>query len=253
VNVSNWSGNSSSAFGSGDNLSISGILPILNYPYVEDQSDRIKISDFNNPIKPFQLTPFVLNGLRVYVLGFNNTTKEYSLFISFNDIELSNDKIWTGRIELPNIISGNASDLVLKSGKTLTIKRSGTANTHINSAEKNIVNYAWPSKFTCKENSKFLTEANSNVIIKEQSSFELDAGAILEIGNGSVFTVKESSSFILYPNSTLIIKENGKLIIEDGSAFKYFNNGQVVLEGANSIIEFKGGGRLQVAANATFN
>ncbi len=54
-NVANWSGNSSSAFGVGDELSISGLLPILNYPFIDNEQDRLTVIENNNtPNNPIQ-------------------------------------------------------------------------------------------------------------------------------------------------------------------------------------------------------
>ncbi len=190
----------------------------------------------------------------INILHFNSTTKEYTIFVSYTDNTLSNSKEWAGNIEIPNIFSQvNVPDLSIKSGKTLTIKRSGTANTQRNSQALNITNFTWPSKLICKNGAYLSLESGSNVIIKDTSTFELESNATLEIQNGSTFNVKDYSSFKIHPNAKIIVKENGKLLIEESSTLTYLNSGQIILEGPNSILEFKSGGKILIGENATFN
>ena len=154
---------------------------------------------------------------------------------------------------MPNITQNNIPDLIIKAGKVLTIKRSGSSNTQRSSEALKIVNYAWPSQFICKTGSLFKVEPGANVVVKDQSTFELQTGASLEIEDGATFTVKQNSQFKIYPNANIVIKNNGKLVIEDGSNLVYFQNGQIKLNGTNALIILKHGAKLQIGQDAVFN
>ncbi|MCG9881833.1 MAG: hypothetical protein MH472_14655, partial [Bacteroidia bacterium] len=63
-----YSGSSDDAFDVGDELSISGILPVLNYPQYNLGTNQVE--------------EFILNDLSVKIISYNSTTGEYTLDIS---------------------------------------------------------------------------------------------------------------------------------------------------------------------------
>lgn len=81
-----FTGDADVPFQVNDEISMSGIIPALNYPQFDGVEDS--------------LFPYYLNGLKVKLLSFNNTTKEYSVEVKFDDWEVRTSKRWCGNIIL---------------------------------------------------------------------------------------------------------------------------------------------------------
>ncbi len=74
------------------------------------------------------LSPIFLNGISVEVLSFN-ADSSMTVKIRMDDYDVDNNTRYTGNIILsPNIISSNNYSLNIKTGKSLTIDKSGTPN-----------------------------------------------------------------------------------------------------------------------------
>lgn len=143
----------SDAFQVGDEISLSGIVPALNFP------------DYN--YTESKIEPYILNGLSIKILSYNAEDHSFQIKIQFDDFEITESKRWTGNIELPNSSNNSAPDIILKTGNTLLINKGTIPNRHTMTAQNDFVN---ASVFTCKNNSYFKQETNTNVEVLENSS-----------------------------------------------------------------------------------
>jgi hypothetical protein len=215
----------SDAFQVNDEVSLSGIVPALNYPYYDTANKRIG----NN----------ILNGLSVKVISYNSTTKVMQIQIKLDDYEIRNDKRWCGFIELRDNTANASADLVLAAYKQIDIDKNGNANRH---TKHSIFNYFFnPSVFYQKNNSFFLMNENSKVNLKNYSSHLLESTSKLEIKDGAVYTVKSGSTFQLSDDSNLIISGSGRIEVEGGAYFCIEPGANITLQNPLSVINLHTG------------
>jgi hypothetical protein len=241
-NIAPFSGTSANAFSVGDEISLSGTFPALNYP-------STKTFNFFTAPETFELEEYKLNGIRVKVLSYNVTTGEYTIEVIFNDYEVRNNKRWAGHIDLPNTTNNSDPDLVIKSGKTLIINQSATPDKLQWVASTG--SFTTPSKFTCKANASIIMESNSKIIVDQGSTFSMEAGSRLEINNGAVLDLRQASTLDVAGNAHIVVNYGGKLLVNSHSRMVYNANADVYLNDG-SVIEVTDNGKIEIAANATF-
>jgi len=145
-----------------------------------------------------ELSPLYLNGISVSVVQ-QYSNGNIKVRVQYNDIDISNDITWTGKIYLPDITGNSNVDVNVISGKTILIDRSGTANRHTK-INGEFVN---PTEFSCEQNSLFKLESNANLIVDDESSFIMKPGSGLEIGNGAEFYIKLGATLDVQLGATI--------------------------------------------------
>ncbi|MBN1184260.1 MAG: hypothetical protein JXB49_18365 [Bacteroidales bacterium] len=201
-------GRRSDAFKVGDEVSLSGIIPALNYPI------------YNQTLS--ELSDSYLNGINVKVLAYNPTTGEYQIEIKFNDYEVRENKRWCGNISLPDNTKNSDPDLILKQGISLDIDRNVNANRHTKHPVYN--NFINPSVFTIKSLAKIKLEPNSLVNIKNNSEFIMESGSTLEITAGAVMDVKNTGKLTAFSGANIKLNDiTSEIICRSGSVINICN------------------------------
>lgn len=226
----------------GDEISLSGKLPITNYPNFAEAPGR-------NGVDPYQIM-----GISVKVLDYDVVTRTYKLEIDLGDFELRNNKRWAaGGIDLNNISQNTNPDLIVKNGVVLTINKSGTKNRSTQGAYLNepVNDLIKPTVFTCKTNSFLKLESNSTIQVYEGSTIKMEPNSKLEIENGAKLIISDNSKLDIASNAQIIVHPGGKIIIDDGSSLVFNPNVNITLHN-NSFIEVAEFGMIEIAENATF-
>ncbi len=223
--ASNMLNRRSDAFQSGDEVSLSGIVPALNYPlYSKSNSKNGNYS---------------LNGLNIKVLSYNSATKEMKVQIKFDDFTVRNDKRWCGFIDLPDNTGDSNPDLFLSDGVTLEIDKNGNANRH--SKHPNFNDFVNPSIFTVKPAAKFMMEEASTVELKNYSSIVLDSGSFLVINKDATVVIGAGSTIKIKNGANLDISESGSLQIESGGYICIESGANITLQDNFSVINLRSG------------
>lgn len=193
----NCMGDENDAFQTGDEISLSGILPALNYPAFSRQHQK--------------LSPYQLNGLRIQI-GEMTEDGSYTLRIDFNDWEVREDKRWCGNIVLPSPETEEERFLDIAKGKTLLIDLSGTPDRGLpHPLTKTCVN---PTVLTVEGGRTLRLRNGSKLIIDQHSILELQKQAQIIIEPGATLTVRGQGRLHLAADSQIIIRRRGKLIVE---------------------------------------
>lgn len=237
IETFSFSGSAADPFQLNDEISINGNQPALNYP---------KLVSSNTILDAYNL-----NGLSVRITNFNNSTKEFTIEITYNNYDLINSKRWTAAIlNLPNLSNDINADLVVKPNVTLTIDRSGTSNT----TQKTIDGFfAVPTNFQIFPNAKLVIESQGILSIINKSIISLFDNSVLEVKNGGKIVIESDGVLQVNQNSKIDVKGNGLIIIKDGGTLFFNQNGLLSLQDLESIIEIQDGGRIIIGNNATFN
>lgn len=152
----------SDAFQMGDEISKSGLIPVLNQPkflngtFVEE---------------------YLINGLKINVLNKDLVTGSYSIKIQFDDYNLRNNKRWTGKIGLKDLTNNNNPDLVINQNVILTIDKSGIPNrlTKINNE------FIDTTIFTCYSNASIEIHENGILSLINESQLVFKTGSTLKL------------------------------------------------------------------------
>jgi len=127
----------------------------------------------------------------------------------------------------------------LMPGRTIALDQNQTPNQHIRDTITGL--FAGPTYFTCYENSSFIMQPSSKVILQHLSTFIMVPGSKLEISDSAVFTVKSGSTLQVKAGSDLIITGSGRIEIEDGAYLCIENGALLRLENKQSAINLRPG------------
>jgi|GEM_PF-2251296 len=201
-------------FNVGDEIGLSGIVPVLNYPVYDTSSQT--------------LSPYILNGLSIKVLANNNGV--YTLDVKFDDVEVREDKRWCGDIHVPVPPVGKQYSVDILPFKKITLDESATPNRE-DPINGKFVN---PTVMTCLDN----------------SIFHLQEYAELEIINGSTVVINEGGNFEIEDNCTIIMQDEGGFTVDEGGTLSIGDNVTfLVISGSCSI---NIAGNLQIGSGVQF-
>ncbi len=210
-------GRRSDIFQVGDEVSKSGIVPVLNMPTGKDPVGE-----------------YVLNGLRINILSEDTATGNITLQIEWDDYDIRSDKRWCGKIGLYNLTGDSYEDLVINEGMELKINKTRVPNrkTKVNNE------FFQPSYFTSY--GAYIHQLDSSTVkVEEGSTLKLNSGSKYRLATGASLKILSGSNFIMESGSELIVDEGASVII-DSSSFFHFNGGNIVLSGNNSLIDLSG-------------
>jgi Right handed beta helix region/Secretion system C-terminal sorting domain len=244
TNTQHWkyTGNDDEAFHAGNEISLSGIMPAVNYQNYND------ISNVYNGSTNETLDPIYLNGISVKFLGISAGGNEL-IKVAYNDYEVRNNKRWCGNIILPDFEPLNANEyLNIATGVELRIDQSKTPHREtINPATGTWVN---PTVFDIKSGGKMHLDSYANVIVEHNSEMIVQSGGDVEIHDGAVLTVRTNGKLRLKGGSHVYVHDGGRIIIEPGATLEYEAGADITLNGFNSILEIAG--NLEIGAGADF-
>lgn len=225
-----FAGTADVPFQVGDEISMSGIIPALNYPQFDGAGDS--------------LYPYYLNGLKVKLLSFNNTTKEYSIEVKFDDWEVRENKRWCG-----NIIMPENEDLVIKDNVTLTLNKTGTPNRRL---EDVVHGFFTPTTFRIQSGATLTLKSGASLLIDDYSTLIIENGAELIIETNAKLEVKNNATVILQSGATIKATHSGAVIRIDDGGILVMEGNDIQLNNTNAKIELKGGGTIETADNVDF-
>lgn len=223
-------GDSDVPFQVGDEISMSGIIPALNYPQFNGVGDS--------------LYPYYLNGLKIKVDSYNSTSKEFSIEVKFDDWEVRANKRWCGNIILPE-----NNDLVIKDNIILTLNKTGTPNRRISDP---IHGFYTPTKLTIENGSSITLKSSANLIVDDYSELIIEDGAEIIIETNAKLEVKNNGKIILKAGAIIKASNSGaKILIEDGGILIMEDN-DIQLNNTAATIQLNAGGTIQTANYVDF-
>ena len=245
-NIDHWryTGSGISAFLPGDEISLSGIQPALNYPEYYDLQGKNARTGY----APETWEPYYLNGLQVYFLGYT-PNGEAKIWVKYTDFELRNDKRWTGEIILPDLDSSSTTDkLKIAANKTVTLAQMGNPNRE--SLDSTSQDFVSPSRLSIEAGGYLQLGSNARFIVSENSTLRLHTGSKLEIQALAQLIVRSGATLQLEDASDLEVSYLGRVHIEAGGKILIKGRPQITLEGPGGVLEIDG--QMEIADNSTF-
>lgn len=161
----NFLGTPGAEFSLDDELSLSGIVPVLNYPY--------------HNLSGNALEPFYLNGLQIEISDYNTTTGEYAITVVFDDWEVREDKRWCGNIILPA-----DEDLVVQNNVEILFNKSGVPDRSVKDPAHDFIN---PTKFTIGSGSTLTLNADASIFATEYTEITVASGASIVLKKQCIY------------------------------------------------------------------
>ncbi len=225
------SGDGDDAFDVGDEIGLSGIFPVLNYP------------KFDNILE--KNDPFILNGISIEIISKNAGV--YTIEVKFDEYQIDQNTRWCGNIVVPDL---GGDEIVLASNKELLVDLSGS---HDRITPSSITNtFTNPTELTLQSGAKMLLKSQSDMIVQNHSIFRMKSGSILEVETGAELRIESTGSFIMEPGSMVEVHGNGEILIEPGGHYFFDETASLVLNDNSSCISIKGNWELGEDAVFTF-
>jgi hypothetical protein len=184
------------AFKDGDYLDMSSNPMPLNYPKYD--------------LKKKKLAPYVLNGLALKFSSIENSS-DMLVEVRFEHVTLCNDRRWAGDIELPNITKDERADLEISNCTQLVLNKSGTVNTHVQTATGDFIN---PSTLTVKKGATLHLKQKSKLILEDDTTLIVEEGGKIILDKEAEIIVKSKATFIV--EEGMIQQDKSAKVIRQG-------------------------------------
>lgn len=162
-----------------------------------------------------------LTGLGIEITPIDNGY--YRIDVRWDDYDITNDAIWTGRISLKE-------KAVLTSKKSITLTQNLTVAQPMRDSITNL--FAPPTVLTCEGGSEFVQRSGSIVSVEEQSSIVIETGSVYRMEPKSKLKVDRSSRLVV--RGTLIVGDGAQVIVKAKSNLDH-EGGNIVVEGKGKI------------------
>lgn len=204
VHTGNTTGDAQDALLAGDELSLSGKFPVLNYPTYRRKQQR--------------LHPLQLNGLHIRVLP-QLPDGSYEVEVRFDDWTVRQDQRWCGPLRLSG--STGTGALTVASGAQLTLDLGGTPDrltpdtltgTFTNPTELIVED---DRSLHLQRGAEVVLQRHSRLHLTDQAELRLEPGATLRLEPGTRLELSEQSRLHLSWGARLIVEEGATLIFAD--------------------------------------
>ncbi|MEM6346701.1 MAG: hypothetical protein AAF927_22635 [Bacteroidota bacterium] len=205
-------GSEKDALGVGDEVGLSGIFPVTNFPAYTRAGQVMEAS--------------IITGISVRIIS-QEASGSYQLEINFDDFNVRKDQRWCGPLILPASDNPQRSDTYLKiaKGTTLSLDLSGTPNREAPHPETET--FATPTAMTVSANRGIRLESGSELIIENFSHLSLIGNAQLIVSKGAKLTIRKQGLLILNDISQLIVERGGRLTIESDGDLRQMRDANV--------------------------
>lgn len=199
----NMCGDELDAYDIGDEIGLSGINPVLNYPTYNSKDQK--------------LNPFIINGITIKILSIDNDGT-YTLDIRFDDYEIRKSQRWCGNLLLPAAEVSSPRILALKKNVILTLDLSGTAD---RSTPHPLTNtFANPTYLKVEAQNNIRIEKGAKLIVGNYSKLELSGDAYITVESGGELIVNENAELLINPQTRILVKKGGRMTVSPDARFK---------------------------------
>ena len=196
VTTYNLLGDEKDAYQPGQEISLSGVQPVLNYPYYVKREQAFK--------------PYFLNGIRIQIQE-GDSAGTIALQVDFDDWEIRSDKRWCGNIILPG--HDGKRYLELAENVNLTLDLNGTCDRIKPHPETGT--FSNPTILSVEGGRGIRLREGSSLIIDAFSELRLEGNSQIIIEKGAELIVRGSGKLVLDDESQLIVRKKGSLKVEN--------------------------------------
>lgn len=209
-------GDEHDALGVGDELSLSGVFPVLNRPHYDHQAQ--------------QYEPISLNGLHIEVVR-QYPVGDFLLKVSFDDWSLRRDQRWCGPLRLDS--TTGQEPLRIAERVTLTLDLSGT-NDRL-TPDSTTGTFINPSYWIIADGREVVLAPKARLYVQRQSTLRLQNNARLRLERKSTLRIDGSSTLELAGQSRLVLTKGARLILERGATLGEDSLARIELRGGKLV------------------
>ncbi len=214
----NCTGDMMDGFEVGDEIGLSGIVPVINFPVYDEKKE--------------QLEPYILNGISIKVLN-REDNGQVTLKIEMEDYSLRNAKRWCGNLWIPAKGAGSPVEWTLERNAILTLDLSGTPDrSSLHPLTKTNVN---PTFLKIDANNHFMLKSKSILVIDNFSKIELNGNAKITIEKGAKLIIKDGGELLMNAGTKLNVRSGGKLIVERGGSLRQMEGSALLTEKGSKV------------------
>ena len=197
-------GDGNDAFKVGDEIGLSGIVPITNYPYYHPKNQ--------------ELEPYILSGISIRLLD-RDASGTYTLDIQLDDWELRNNQRWCGHILLSShkdSIPNNTTLDYLRIKKKVAISLDQSETVDRSTPHPKTGTFSNPSQLTVEKDRGIWVEKKASLTIHSLSTLtiksggslyldkkgELHVNGTLRLEEGAILEISPKATLHLYPGSS---------------------------------------------------
>ena len=211
-------GDANDAFKVGDELGLSGIVPVTNYPKYDHRRQ--------------QMQPYIINGITIRLLEVDQAGT-YTLTIQLDDWDLRSNQRWCGNLQLPSLNytseSARKDFLNIQKRVNLTLDLSGTANRSTPHPETGT--FANPTTVVVEKGRGIHIDKRASLDIKENSALILKSGAEMVVEKKARLNVW--GRIKLEPGAKLLVKRRAVFTLAEEAEFEVNGDpsNQVLIQG----------------------
>ena len=209
----NCTGDMLDGFDTGDEIGLSGIVPILNYPVYDEKKE--------------QLAPYFLNGISIRITDIHKDGTA-TLSIKMDDCNIRKTTRWCGNLAIPARGAGSIQDWTIQKDAALTLDLSGTPDrSTFHSLTQTYVN---PTYLKIDANNHLKIQSGAVLIIDKYSKIELSGNAQITVEKGGKLLIKPEGELLLNPNTKLNVQKGGRLEVENRGKFRQMEGSHLLTE-----------------------
>jgi hypothetical protein len=204
------------------------INAVTHYAKYYKTAVYIKVDDYRDTRKKY------LTGLSIRMDSAYNTSsgEVFKVTIRWDDYDVKQHVNWAGDIVLKEKLN-------LQHGKTIQLEQNRMPNQMVRDSASGF--FAPPTRFVCDSGAIMKMEPESQVLLKDKSSFLLENNTQLIIKDKAALIVEEGSTLMIKNGSSLTIEGAGKIIIKKGGFLCVESGADIYLKDKKSIIKFEKG------------
>jgi len=194
-------GDGNDAFVPGDEIGLSGKIPVTHFP------------EYLHTREEFE--PYLLNGLSIKILE-EDEQGTMKLEVKFDDWEVRTDQRWCGNLRLPAFTNEENKMLIIGEEAKVDLALSGTPD--------RITRH--PETGSMSNPTRLLVESGRGITLKKKSELNIAPSSTLELAGKSSLIVEKGAT--LYVQGTLRLSDEAELVIE--------KKGKLILEAESELI-----------------
>lgn len=198
-----FTGDERDAFDIGDEVGLSGIVPVLNYPVYN--------------LTKQSLAPYLLNGITIKMTS-RNEDGSYNLAIDFEDYSLRKSQRWCGELLLPAKDADKVCYLTLQRNVELLLDLSGMPNR--STFHPQTQTYINPTHLLVQANNAIKITAGAKLVLDKYSKLDLEGNAQIIIEKGGELLLKDGSELTMNAKTKVTVLKGGKLTVASGGTLR---------------------------------
>ena len=213
-------GDGNDAFGPGDEIGLSGIVPVTNYPTYDRNGERLR--------------PYLLSGIHIKVEAFEEDGTAL-LDIKLDDWEIRKDQRWTGNIVLDSPPQGEKESSLY--GPISLIQRSNLL-LDLSGTPDRLTPH--PETGTFVNPTRLRIGAHRSIRIGKKSKLIIDKHSTLRLSSNAEIIIEKKGELIIRPGGKCELQAGAKIQVLKKGKIRKEEGGEIIMEAPEQLNTARG-------------